>query len=57
VPLKRKSDLSYLASSDRGNDNWLIKYEKPGDGELTEKVSRGIFIELFCWAVQRKCHD
>jgi len=46
-----------LASSDRGNDNWLIKYEKPGDGELTEKVSRGIFIELFCWAVQRKCHD
>ncbi len=52
--------ISLLASSDRGNDNWLIKYEKPGDGELTEKVSWGIFIEalcLQCWAAQRKCHD
>lgn len=49
--------ISLLASSDRGNDNWLIKYEKPGDGELTEKVSWGIFIELLCWAAQRKWHD
>lgn len=24
---------------DRGNDNWLIKYEKPGDAEAPEKVS------------------
>ncbi|KAI2668670.1 Phosphatidylinositol 4-kinase type 2-beta [Labeo rohita] len=28
-----------IRNTDRGNDNWLIKYEKPGDGELTEKES------------------
>lgn len=22
----------FISSSDRGNDNWLIKYEKPGEG-------------------------
>lgn len=25
-------------SSDRGNDNWLIKYEKPGEGDESDKV-------------------
>lgn len=44
MSLNKESDLSLYASSDRGNDNWLIKYEKPGDGELAEKVSCGIFI-------------
>ncbi|XP_016420779.1 phosphatidylinositol 4-kinase type 2-beta-like [Sinocyclocheilus rhinocerous] len=28
-----------IRNTDRGNDNWLIKYEKPGDGELIEKES------------------
>ncbi|KTF89253.1 hypothetical protein cypCar_00004674 [Cyprinus carpio] len=28
-----------IRNTDRGNDNWLIKYEKLGDGELTEKES------------------
>ncbi|KAG9342510.1 hypothetical protein JZ751_016513 [Albula glossodonta] len=26
-----------IRNTDRGNDNWLIKYEKPGDGEASEK--------------------
>ncbi|XP_052402390.1 phosphatidylinositol 4-kinase type 2-beta-like [Carassius gibelio] len=28
-----------IRNTDRGNDNWLIKYEKLGDGEQTEKES------------------
>ncbi|XP_064190643.1 phosphatidylinositol 4-kinase type 2-beta isoform X2 [Anguilla rostrata] len=26
-----------IRNTDRGNDNWLIKYEKPGSGEVSEK--------------------
>ncbi|XP_018593381.1 phosphatidylinositol 4-kinase type 2-beta [Scleropages formosus] len=26
-----------IRNTDRGNDNWLIKYEKPGDSEASEK--------------------
>lgn len=29
--------------SDRGNDNWLIKYEKQGGGEGQEKVKHVVF--------------
>ncbi|KAG7458869.1 hypothetical protein MATL_G00225170 [Megalops atlanticus] len=26
-----------IRNTDRGNDNWLIKYEKPGDADVSEK--------------------
>ncbi|KAJ8336127.1 hypothetical protein SKAU_G00394700 [Synaphobranchus kaupii] len=30
--------LDYIIrNTDRGNDNWLIKYEKPGSGDVSEK--------------------
>lgn len=33
-----------LLFTDRGNDNWLIKYEKPGEGGANgQKVSSGNF--------------
>lgn len=37
---KRSILFSSLWFTDRGNDNWLIKYEKPGEGGANgEKVS------------------
>ncbi|KAJ8411088.1 hypothetical protein AAFF_G00181230 [Aldrovandia affinis] len=27
-----------IRNTDRGNDNWLIKYVKPGDGDISDKV-------------------
>ncbi|PWA16876.1 hypothetical protein CCH79_00012805 [Gambusia affinis] len=27
-----------IRNTDRGNDNWLIKYEKPGEGDESDKV-------------------
>lgn len=42
TPVVYRIHLPFLLT-DRGNDNWLIKYEKQGGGEGREKVKHVVF--------------